>query len=102
MLNFTQPSELFVIGSLSELTFPVYDSLTGEVVRRLQGHKTCVRDVSWHPYQPEILSSSVSTVPKSKISRLTGHCMKPSKALEFRGKVPPMDLHVYSRSTWLL
>lgn len=36
----------------------IYDSLTGEVVRRLQGHKSCVRDVSWHPYQPEILSSS--------------------------------------------
>ena len=24
----------------------------------LSGHKGCVRDVSWHPYNPEILSSS--------------------------------------------
>lgn len=36
----------------------IYDTLTGEIVKELQGHKSCVRDVSWHPYQPEILSSS--------------------------------------------
>ena len=56
---------------LKDLAFSVYDSLTGEVVRRLQGHKSCVRDVSWHPYQPEILSSSVSTeYPKAKLGQL--------------------------------
>ena len=38
--------------------FSVYDALTGEIVRKLQNHNACVRDVSWHPYLNEILSSS--------------------------------------------
>jgi hypothetical protein len=44
----------------------VYDALTGDVVRNLAGHRSCVRDVSWHPYQPEIISSSVSAIIKGK------------------------------------
>jgi len=36
----------------------MYDLLTGEIVKILSGHKGCVRDVSWHPYNPELLSSS--------------------------------------------
>ena len=38
----------------------VYDALTGDIVREFEGHRECVRDVSWHPYRPEITSSSVS------------------------------------------
>ena len=39
----------------------VYDVLTGEIVTKLKGHhKQCVRDVSWHPYENIIMSSSVS------------------------------------------
>lgn len=38
----------------------IYDVLTGKVVKTLKGHRECVRDVSWHPYRPEIVSSSVS------------------------------------------
>ena len=38
--------------------FPVYDALTGEIVKTLEGHNGCVRDVSWHPYLNEIVSSS--------------------------------------------
>ena len=37
----------------------MYDLLTGEVVKELKGHRSCVRDVSWHPTKPEIISSSV-------------------------------------------
>ncbi len=40
----------------------VYDVLTGAVVARLSGHDACVRDVSWHPYEDNIISSSVSAV----------------------------------------
>lgn len=41
------------------MCFPVYDVLTGSVVTRLSGHDACVRDVSWHPYEDNIISSSV-------------------------------------------
>lgn len=40
--------------------FAVYDVLTGAVVSKLSGHDACVRDVSWHPYEDNIVSSSVS------------------------------------------
>ena len=38
----------------------IYDVLTGKIVRNLYGHRGCVRDVSWHPYLFEIMSTSVS------------------------------------------
>lgn len=41
--------------------FAVYDVLTGAVVSKLSGHDACVRDVSWHPYEDNIVSSSVSS-----------------------------------------
>nr|BAN21366.1 WD-repeat protein [Riptortus pedestris] len=36
----------------------VYDILTGQLVLKLQGHSSCVRDVTWHPYRSEIISTS--------------------------------------------
>ena len=36
----------------------IYDVLTGHVVSRLTGHHGTVRDVSWHPHQPILLSAS--------------------------------------------
>ncbi|KAH0535208.1 DDB1- and CUL4-associated factor 11 isoform X1 [Cotesia glomerata] len=36
----------------------IYDLLTGNIVRTLEGHEGCVRDVSWHPYHQEIISAS--------------------------------------------
>jgi len=36
----------------------VYDVLTGQLVTKLMGHKQCVRDVSWHPYENIIMSTS--------------------------------------------
>ncbi|XP_066578945.1 DDB1- and CUL4-associated factor 11 [Amia ocellicauda] len=36
----------------------IYDVLTGCVVSRLSDHDACVRDVSWHPYEDSIVSSS--------------------------------------------
>nr|XP_042908146.1 DDB1- and CUL4-associated factor 11 isoform X2 [Parasteatoda tepidariorum] len=35
-----------------------YDILTGKIKAILRGHKGCVRDVAWHPYRNEIMSSS--------------------------------------------
>ena len=37
----------------------IYDILTGKIVKRLRKHGGAVRDVSWHPYQPYIVSASV-------------------------------------------
>lgn len=36
----------------------VYDILTGSVVKKLDGHRQCVRDVSWHPYENTIVTTS--------------------------------------------
>jgi len=37
----------------------VYDILTGKVAMKLHEHHACVRDVSWHPYNNNLVSSSV-------------------------------------------
>ena len=50
--------------------YPVYDLLTGKVVRRLTGHNNCTRDVSWHPFNSEIISTSVGKYPSGNISSL--------------------------------
>lgn len=36
----------------------VYDLLSGRVETKLMGHHGTVRDASWHPYKPILLSSS--------------------------------------------
>lgn len=38
----------------------IYDVMTGSVASVLEGHQGCVRDVSWHPELPDLVSSSVS------------------------------------------
>lgn len=48
------------VNALILPVFAVYDVLTGAVVSKLCGHDACVRDVSWHPYEDNIVSSSVS------------------------------------------
>ncbi|XP_020822785.1 DDB1- and CUL4-associated factor 11 isoform X1 [Phascolarctos cinereus] len=36
----------------------IYDLLSGQIVKKLSSHKACVRDVSWHPFEQKIVSSS--------------------------------------------
>lgn len=43
----------------SGLSWTVYDLLSGHIVKKLTSHKACVRDVSWHPFEEKIVSSSV-------------------------------------------
>jgi len=38
----------------------VYDILSGKIEQKLEGHRACVRDVSWHPFNNVLVSSSVS------------------------------------------
>ncbi|KAJ8337240.1 hypothetical protein SKAU_G00384600 [Synaphobranchus kaupii] len=48
----------FIYTGCSTGRIIIYDVLTGRVVSRLSGHGACVRDVSWHPYQDYIISTS--------------------------------------------
>ncbi|KAM6900604.1 DDB1- and CUL4-associated factor 11 [Xenentodon cancila] len=48
----------FIYSGCSTGKIIIYDVLTGAVVSRLLGHDACVRDVSWHPYEDNIISSS--------------------------------------------
>lgn len=50
---------LFIITPIFFI-FSVYDLLTGQIVKKLANHKACVRDVSWHPCDNRLVSSSVS------------------------------------------
>ena len=55
------------------LFFPVYDVLTGEIVKTLNNQNGCVRDISWHPFLSEIVSSSWDcTVMRWKYEDLPG------------------------------
>ncbi|CAH1269756.1 DCAF11 [Branchiostoma lanceolatum] len=47
----------FIYSGCSTGSVVVYDVLTGKIVEKLRGHKACVRDVSWHPYEPKIMST---------------------------------------------
>ncbi|KAG9283226.1 DDB1- and CUL4-associated factor 11 [Astyanax mexicanus] len=48
----------FIYTGCSTGRIIIYDVLTGRVVSKLSGHDACVRDVSWHPFQDNIISSS--------------------------------------------
>ncbi|PRD31786.1 UNVERIFIED_CONTAM: Dcaf11 [Trichonephila clavipes] len=48
----------FMLEFIHYFFYIVYDVLTGKIKATLKGHKGCVRDVSWHPYRNEIMSSS--------------------------------------------
>lgn len=48
----------YIYSGCSTGTVVIYDALTGKITSRLSGHRSAVRDVSWHPYQNEIVSTS--------------------------------------------
>jgi WD40 repeat protein len=50
----------YIYTGSTDGTVYIYDVVTGETVRKLNGHAATVRDVSWHPTLPIIASSSVS------------------------------------------
>uniref|UniRef100_A0A9J7YEB2 Ddb1 and cul4 associated factor 11 n=1 Tax=Cyprinus carpio carpio TaxID=630221 RepID=A0A9J7YEB2_CYPCA len=50
----------FIYTGCSTGKIIIYDVLTGSIVSKLSNHDACVRDVSWHPYHNNMVSSSVS------------------------------------------
>ncbi|XP_063310976.1 DDB1- and CUL4-associated factor 11 isoform X1 [Pelobates fuscus] len=48
----------YVYSGCSTGRVVVYDLLTGHIVTKLANHKACVRDVSWHPCDNRLVSSS--------------------------------------------
>eukprot|EP01112_Ceratiomyxa_fruticulosa_P004992 TRINITY_DN1555_c0_g1_i2.p1 TRINITY_DN1555_c0_g1~~TRINITY_DN1555_c0_g1_i2.p1 ORF type:complete len:518 (-),score=96.42 TRINITY_DN1555_c0_g1_i2:158-1711(-) len=36
----------------------IYDVLSGKVVETLKGHQSIIRDLSWHPFIPELITTS--------------------------------------------
>jgi len=35
-----------------------YDVLTGNLAGKITGHRSVIRDLSWHPYEPELITTS--------------------------------------------
>jgi len=53
----------------------IYDVLTGEIVKTLNNQNGCVRDISWHPFLSEIVSSSWDcTVMRWKYEEISDKC----------------------------
>ncbi|XP_073527145.1 DDB1- and CUL4-associated factor 11 isoform X1 [Phyllobates terribilis] len=48
----------YVYSGCSTGRVVIYDLLTGKIVVKLANHKACVRDVSWHPCDNRLVSSS--------------------------------------------
>uniref|UniRef100_A0A1B6CJX3 DDB1- and CUL4-associated factor 11 n=1 Tax=Clastoptera arizonana TaxID=38151 RepID=A0A1B6CJX3_9HEMI len=54
----TTTGQRYIYTGCSSGRVVIYDVLTGKVVKVLSGHRGCVRDVTWHPFQSEIVSTS--------------------------------------------
>ncbi|XP_042913328.1 DDB1- and CUL4-associated factor 11-like [Parasteatoda tepidariorum] len=66
--------------------FVVYDILTGKIKAILRGHKGCVRDVAWHPYRNEIMSSSWDgTVVKWTFNKTDSEDIMPGQSSKVDG-----------------
>jgi len=48
----------YVYSGCSTGRVVIWDVLTGEIVSSLANHRQCCRDVSWHPYENKIVSTS--------------------------------------------
>ncbi|XP_056009202.1 DDB1- and CUL4-associated factor 11-like isoform X3 [Ostrea edulis] len=48
----------YIVTGCATGALVIYDLLTGKVVSKLKGHTSCTRDISWHPYENTIMTSS--------------------------------------------
>ena len=52
------PAGTFVCSGSADGCVYIWNTLTGSLAQVLKGHHNVVRDVSWHPHTPQILTSS--------------------------------------------
>ncbi|AQK95198.1 LEC14B homolog isoform X1 [Zea mays] len=48
----------YIYTGSSDKSVHIYDVVTGEAVKRLSWHGSIIRDCTWHPYYPTLVSSS--------------------------------------------
>lgn len=48
----------YIVSASADGDIVIYDTLTGMIAHRLSGHSEICRDVSWHPFESSIISSS--------------------------------------------
>lgn len=70
----TYKAPLYIAYMFPFSSFVVYDLLTGKLVRKIKGHTDCVRDVSWHPLDYNLITSSVSKIIKITVRMCLVHC----------------------------
>ena len=56
--TFTTNNKYVYCGSSNNKIY-IYETNTGKLFKTLHGHNDIVRDVTWHPYQPIIVSAAV-------------------------------------------
>ncbi|ALC41425.1 CG9945 [Drosophila busckii] len=56
-----QTGQRFIYTGCGTGRIIIYDVLTGHIREAIEGHKTVVRDLDWHPVRSEIISSSWDT-----------------------------------------
>ena len=69
----TTDARFIYVGSFDG-SIKIYDVLTGSMVGDLHGHEAVARDVSWHPWLPQITSVSWDGTMRSW-SSASRHCM---------------------------
>lgn len=58
--NFSPPStgQRYLFSGSYDGSLYIYDLISGQMASRLKGHRATLREASWHPHQPLIVTSS--------------------------------------------
>eukprot|EP01117_Protostelium_nocturnum_P005614 TRINITY_DN2023_c0_g1_i1.p1 TRINITY_DN2023_c0_g1~~TRINITY_DN2023_c0_g1_i1.p1 ORF type:complete len:506 (+),score=174.87 TRINITY_DN2023_c0_g1_i1:98-1615(+) len=55
----------YIYSGSSDGNVHIWDVLTGELVKRIPAHDSVIRDLSWHPYEPLITTTSWDSTMRS-------------------------------------
>lgn len=48
----------YIYSGSSDKSVYIYDMVTGKTIERLSWHGSIIRDCTWHPYHPTLVTSS--------------------------------------------